>query len=265
MLNFLMNDKVYEIQANNQISVILSQFDSGYVMDIVEDTLTSLFNNFDTIAKPNVVQAFESNFKELYSIYPTDISNINQCRLETYMTIIDIICKKYELKYVQPENIDIFTIAAYFYDFFVSRFNQYIINFYSRYIMDEKDNIYTNMNLESLKKNKDVSSVYSHLTFNNDEALAVVTANLPTVLRNLAASTQVPDHLVYYYTYGNQPAVINIFESSLTPIRPLFTRFNSLLFNDLLYGPMIVNIRLQIQKNLETTRDMNAAMAANMK
>ena len=50
MLNFLMNDKVYEIQANNQISVILSQFDSGYVMDIVEDTLTSLFNNFDTIA-----------------------------------------------------------------------------------------------------------------------------------------------------------------------------------------------------------------------
>ena len=55
MLDFLTNDKVYEIQANGQISMILSQFDSGYIMDIVEDTLRQLFNNFDTIPRPNVV------------------------------------------------------------------------------------------------------------------------------------------------------------------------------------------------------------------
>jgi hypothetical protein len=223
MLDFLMNDKVYEIQANDQISVILSQFDSGYIMDIVEDTLTQIFNNFDVIPRPNVVQAFETNFKELYNVYPSDIDNINQCRLESYMSIIDIICKKYNLRFIQPDDLDLYTIAYFLYDFFVSKFNFYLINFYARYIMAEKDNIFTNMNLEAARNNKDMSTTYNRLAFENDEVLSIIAANLPMVLKNLSASTPVPDHVVYYYTYGNNPVVINIFESTITPIMPLFT------------------------------------------
>nr|DAP19667.1 MAG TPA: hypothetical protein [Caudoviricetes sp.] len=257
MLDFLTNDKVYEIQANGQISMILSQFDSGYIMDIVEDTLRQLFNNFDTIPRPNVVSSFENSFKQLYDTYPNDIDNINSSREEVYRTIIDIICKRYELRFIQSDDIDLFTVSLYYYDFFVARINQYIVQFYAKLLMDEKSDIYMNMNLESLRKNKDVSTVYSNMAFNDDEALATIAANLPIVLKNLASSLQIPDHRVFRYTYGDQPAILNIFDTTLTPVVPLFSRFNSLLFNDILYGPMIIAIRLELQKAI----DFNKAMA----
>jgi hypothetical protein len=257
MLNFLTNDKVYEIQANGQISMILSQFDSGYIMDIVEDTLQQLFNNFDTIPRPNVVSSFENAFKQLYETYPADIDNINLSRAEAYQTIVDIICKRYELRFTQPDDIDMFTVALYYYDFFVAKLNQYIVQFYAKLLMDEKTDIYTNMGLEALKKNKDVSTVYSNMAFSDDEALATIAANLPTVLKNLANSMHVPDNRIFRYTYGDQPAILNVFETTLTPVIPLFSRFNSLLFNDILYGSMIVAIRLELQKAI----DYNKAMA----
>ena len=47
MLNFLTNSKEYEIQANGQLSSILSQFDSDYVMHVIEATLEDQFLYFD--------------------------------------------------------------------------------------------------------------------------------------------------------------------------------------------------------------------------
>ena len=58
MLDFMMNDKVYENQANDQLSVILSQFDSGYVMDVVEDILINNMNFFSIIRRSYVVLSF---------------------------------------------------------------------------------------------------------------------------------------------------------------------------------------------------------------
>ena len=46
MLNFLMNDKEYEIQANMQVATILSQFDSNYIIGVLEDTINNQFNYF---------------------------------------------------------------------------------------------------------------------------------------------------------------------------------------------------------------------------
>jgi hypothetical protein len=46
---------------------------------------------------------------------------------------------------------------------------------------------------------------------------------------------------------------------------PLFARFNSLLFNPDLYGLIITEIRMAIQKNMENVARMNAGIAANLK
>ena len=62
MLNFLTNSKEYEIQANGQLSSILSQFDSDYVMHVIEATLEDQFLYFDILEKPNAVKAFEQQF-----------------------------------------------------------------------------------------------------------------------------------------------------------------------------------------------------------
>ena len=262
MSGFLANNKEYEIRANNQIAALLAQFDSGYVMDTIEDTLNQLFIQFDMIPRPNIVQSFETIFKEMYNIYPTDLDNINQCRIETYHTIIDYICKKYDIRFIQPENIDSYSLAFFMYDFFIARLNIYMVQFYVRYIIDEKENIIQMLDMESIKKSKDANFNYNKIAFGNNEILAAIASNLPIVLQKIS-TLPILDHQIYMYIYGQQPFIVQMLEESISPNVSIFSRYNSLLFNESLYGPILTNIRVQFQQTLSTI-DMNAKKAANM-
>ena len=105
MLDFLMNDKEYEIQANGQVATILSQFNSDYVMDVVRNTLSEQFNHFDTVPKPNIAESFETYFKELLNTYPTDETNILETRHQTFTDIRDIICRQFALGFVNEDDV----------------------------------------------------------------------------------------------------------------------------------------------------------------
>ena len=264
MLNFLMNDKEYEIQANMQVATILSQFDSNYIIGVVEDTIKNQFNYFDTIPKPNIVQSFEDYFKELYATYPSDKDNIDDTRNEAYHNIMDIICSKFNLNKFETENTDIFTLAFYLYDFFVSKFNFYMVNFYSKYITEEKSNIFINMGLQKASENRvDVSSNYNRYAFGDDEELAIVIANLPNVLSALR-SNDIPDATVYGYSYANNPAIISLFEDHIDPAISIFSLYNNILFNQYIYPNAITQIRLKLQMDNKNIY-MNAANAAKLK
>lgn len=247
MAGFLSNNKAYEVQANNQVASLLAEFDSGYIMGVIEDTLNQVFTHFDIISRPNIVQSFETNFKEMYNIYESDLDNINQCRIETYQTIIDYICKKFQLYFRQPENVDLYTLAYFLYDFFVSRMNVYMIQFYVKHIIAEKENLINFLNIEELKKEKDPNFVYNQRVYGND-MMASIATNLPIVLKTLAECTRVTDHQIYVYTYGQQPDIVQLIEDSVSPTVPIFNRYNSILFNDSLYGPILTHIRIQLQQ-----------------
>lgn len=263
MAGFLTNNKVFEVQANNQVAALLAEFDSGYIMGVIEDTLNNLFTSFDMIARPNIVQAFETNFKEMLNTFPHDLDNINQCRIETYQTIIDYICKKYEIRFIQNDNVDTYTLAFFMYDFFVARLNIYMVQFFVRHILNEKESIIHMLNMEEIMKSKDANFAYNKLAFGNDE-LAAIASNIPTILRQLASSTVVTDHQIYWYIYGQQPEIVNMLEECISPTVPIYARYNSILFNEALFGPIITYIRIQFQQTVGTV-DINAQMAANMK
>ena len=249
--SFLMNNRIYELQANNQIAALLSQFDSSYVMEIIDDTLTQVFTQFDMIPRPNIVRSFETMFKELREVYPNDIDNINQLRVETYQTIINHICSKYEIRFSQTENVDLFTIADLLYDFFVARLNIYMIQFYVKYLINEKENIAVMLDMDEINKSKDPNIAYNKMAFNNDENLTAIAVYLPSILQKMA-NNQVLDHTIYEYTYGQSPEVVNLLDTVITPTIPIFTRFNNLLFNETLYGPIITHIRMAFQQSVAT-------------
>lgn len=263
MAGFLTNNKVFEIQANNQVAALLAEFDSGYIMGVIEDTLNQLFNSFDMIARPNIVQSFETTFKEMLNTFPHDINNINQCRIETYQTIIDYICKKFDIRFIQNDNVDTYTLAFFMYDFFVARLNIYMVQFFVKHLINEKESIVHMLDIDELRKTKDSNFVYNQMAFGNDE-LAAIATNIPTVLRQMAASTQVMDHQIYWYTYGQQPEIVQMFEECISPTVPIYARYNSILFNEALYGPIITHIRIQFQQAVGTMQ-VNAQAAANMK
>ena len=266
MLDFLTNNKVYELQSDNQIASILSQFDSDYIMDVVENTLQSMFNQFDTFAKPNVPKAYEDVFKSLYNAYPTDQDNINDTRYETYKSIITIICNRYGLEFYEDEYLDMYTMAYILYDFFVSRFNNYMIEFFSRYIYEQRDDIYRNLNLEELSKERDTSSNYGRMVFGDQECMAVIAANLPLVLGSLRSLDTISDELIYRYAYGTTETGLNMTMMLLNHITVpggIYALYNRLLFTEELYPSIVTNIRLKIQMQYQFAID--AAKAANMK
>lgn len=262
MAGFLSNSKVFEVQANNQVAALLAEFDSGYVMGVVEDTLNQLFNHFDLIPRPNIVQSFETIFKEMNNTYPSDLDNINQCRIETYQTIIGFICKKFELRFVQPENVDLHTLAFFLYDFFVARLNIYMVQFYVKHILNEKESIINMLNMEEIMKNQDANFNYNRMAFGNDE-MAAIASNIPFILQKLS---QVPvmDHQILWYTYGQQPEIVQMIENAITPSVPIFNRFNAILFNEALYGPIVTNIRIQFQQTAAVA-EVTPQMLQNMK
>lgn len=263
MLDFLTNNKVYELQSDNQIAGILSQFDSDYIMDVVENTLQDMFNQFDTFSKPNIPKAYEDVFKLLYTAYPTDQDNINDTRYETYKSIINIICNRFGITFNETEYTDMYTVAYLIYDFFVSRFNFYMVDFFSRYIYEQRDDIYKNLNLEELSKERDTSSNYGRMVFGDQECMATIAANLPMVLNSIRSITNIDDYVIYRYAYGNNMDAINMLLNHIIVPNGLYSIYNNLLFNSELYASIVTHIRLRIQMQYQFSVD--AGKAASMK
>lgn len=246
MLDFLINNKEYEIQANNQLATILSQFDADYIIDVIDDTMTRRLNSFELVPAPNAVEAFENNFKALKEIYSFDLANIEDTRHTAYREVIRIISTRFNLQFEEQEYLDLYTMAYYLYDFFVSRFNNYLVTFYDRFIEKEKYNIYSNFSLEEKKRNKDSATAYSKLIFGSDEAIALIVANLPYVL-SCIKNLPVTDHDIYTLIYGDNVNAIQLFEENITPVTGIFGIFNNILFNEYMYPTVITHIRMAIQ------------------
>ena len=249
MLDFLMNDKIYENQANDQLAVILAQFDSNYIMDIMDDTINGILVSFDTMPRPNIVLGFEQNFKELLSIYPFEEDNVNQCRRETYDTIIKNICSKFNIHYVENEDVDKYSLARWMYDFYVANFSKYFINFYCRYLLNNKEDICSQFVTD--QQAKDISSIYSNYAFGEDKDMVTIAANLPTILKTLS-NMPIADGVIYRYAYPEgMESVVYLLESSLSSLTPIFEIYNRILFNEDMYGTVITQIRIAIQKSIK--------------
>lgn len=257
MLDFMINNKVYELQANNQLSVILSQFDAGYIIDIVDDTLQRQFNNFDLIGPPNAVMGCESLFQEYYNVYPAEHDNIDITRDQLYREIILRICKWMGLVFNEAQGVDIYTLARYLYDFYVAKFNKYLVDFFERYLEEEKDFIYTSFYLEELNKSKDVSNAYSKMTFSNDKAIALIVANIQYVLSHLK-DMPVTDEYIYYTIYHDNN-IVELLTNNVTSMNGIFNLFNRILFNPYLYPTIITHIRMAIQ--MSHKEELNVAAA----
>jgi hypothetical protein len=244
MSQFIANSQEYNIQTENEISNILSHFNSTYIFDIIQDKLDSKFKNFYAMNNPNIVASFEANFKQLQINYPSDIDNIRYVRNETYKEIIEMLTKRYNLQFNDMPGLDYFSAAFHLYDFLVANFNGYLINFFSNYIIKEKTNLYNFLKLDEQRKNKDSSTLYGKKIF-SDPKLAILNANLIDVISNicvfdiklqdilqLTLRKDIADYI------GSMVAYDNFFKESYATV-----------FGDpFVYPLLLTDIRLNIQK-----------------
>ena len=144
-------------QINNEYNVIelLAHFDSNYILDILQDKLENI-SFASSLIESNIIGAFESNFKAMNDQFSGDSQNIRNIREQVYIDIIRILTEKFNLEFntVDP-NIDLYTAAYYLYDFLICNRNNILINFFTAFIVNNKDSLYDALNLEEYKKNKD--------------------------------------------------------------------------------------------------------------
>lgn len=246
MNEFTSNSKVYAIATENEISNILSHFNSQYIMDIIHDNLKKRLV-YTMIPNPNIVNSYEANFRSFESEFPFDIENIKNVRKETYSEIIDTLCNYYNLHFNDyDEDIDYFTAASFLYDFLVSNFVKGVTIFFCNFIISEKDTLYTQLDLESLKKNKDSSTTYNKKIY-QDPKLAIINSNIEIVV-NQMASYDINIYNIIDSLYPNND--INNFLKRIISDNGDFykTVYVELLTNPYSRPEILSNIRLDLQK-----------------
>lgn len=204
------HDEMRSTATENEVAVVLSHFNSAYIMDVMRDKIENRFSlsNMNLVADPNIVLSFEQNFQYIMATYPSDIENIMQVRSETYREIIDLICSSYDMTFNDSEGLDYYSCAFYLYDFFVCNFSNYISAFFASYILANKDGIYVGMNLDAFKKSKDSSTIYAKKLC-DDQRVAIIASNIIYVVENMK-TFDITLQEILTYIYGN-PLTVSMF------------------------------------------------------
>jgi len=258
MSSFTANSQAYNIQAENEVAILLSNFSTEYIFGVIQDILSERHRSFDILPKPNLVISFEANFKTLLAQFPSDRDNILQVRDQTYREIIELIAREFQMEIRYDETVDFFTTAKYMYDFFISNYNAYVSLFFSKIIAREKDGIYQALHLEETKKSKDITTLYNKKLY-NDPKIALINSNLTKVIGYI---TQVEFSMetILNYIYGNNIIATNLFLQHLFPQVSFFqSAYCSLLRNQEIYPLVITAIRLEIQR-INTPNDNNSSL-----
>ena len=245
MNEFTTNSQIYAIATENEISNILSHFSSEYIMDIINDNLNKRLS-YTMIPNPNIVNSFESNFRNLLSEYPFGSENIKDVREATYKEIINILCNYYNLQFNDTGDIDYFTAASCLYEFLISNFISGLTNFFCAFIISEKDNLYASLELENLKKNKDSSTTYNKKIY-QDQKLAIINSNIYIVLNQIATyGINLYDIIRTIYPH---PDIYTFFENIISDNGDFYKTAYIALLNDEYSRPnLITNIRLTLQQ-----------------
>lgn len=230
----------YNLAVESDTSTIISHFDEEFVLDIVEDNLLRRINVYQPNL-PNIVSAIEQHYKVLANNDEIRLNHsveVLQKRNSIYNSIISLLCNRHNLVYTPiDETVDLYSISYYLYDFLVSNFRKYIVDFFTLYIYKEKNEIYNAFNLEDKKKDKDSSTIYGKKLY-NDQKIAIINANLDEVLVGLCG-VDVNFIDILNAVYENK-SISNHIYNNIVSSNNFFTDIYSTIIRNLNYRQMII-------------------------
>lgn len=252
MGSFLMQNNSYNIKAENELAVILANFDTNYIMNVMEDILESNSEYFDVISKANMVNSFEDNFKQLLMDFPEDKTNILDIRESTYENMIVIMARHFDFEFLQTEDMDSFSIARLLYDFFIANMNIYLIQFLTDIIIKENQNIYNALNMDKYKKDKDITTIYNKKIFDNPN-LVTICSHIDEVL-DLLCGMDFQMEQILNVVYSNNINLIMVFTEHIRPNVDFFKSCYCKFIKNPVINPLIITyLKLEIQRRTQTT------------
>lgn len=181
------NTERFNVVSENELTEVIAHFNTEFIMSIVDQAIQNRFSPTAYMANPNVVDAWDMNFKQIVQYYGSvDVEQrIAALREDTFAEICKRICTYHGLSFT-IDNVDMYTAAHTLYHFFVSNYLQYLDQFFANYIVQEADTLYQALELDETK-GKDASSIYAKKVF-KDPRLAIISANIDTVINYISGA-----------------------------------------------------------------------------
>ena len=236
----------YEIANEFNITELLEHFDSNYIFDIINDKLDNM-EFYSVLEEPNIIASFEENFKIMNDNYPGDSQNIQQIRNQVYIDIINILCNRFNLEpnYEDP-NVNPYTLAYHLYDFLVCNRNNYMVNFFTSFIINNKDSLSRYLNLDDYKKSKDASASYSKRVYEDNE-YGMIAANIPIIINHIA-TLDITLENIFQSLYTNYE-VLDFLTNAIADKSNFFRdHYCAVLSKPDILPIFITNIRLALQR-----------------
>lgn len=248
MSSFTANAMAYNVTTENELAEVLSHYNSDFVFSVVDDAMKKRFQSVPIIAMPNVVAAWEQNFKAIIAQYGESATGeVSRVRDETYREIIDSICKEFSLNFTVDDTVDLYSAAFHLYNFLVSGFIDNMTSFFANYIYRERSDIYEALRLGDNKKNKDSSTIYSKKVF-KDSKLALINANIDMVIQHVC-SMDLPFYIIVQNIFGFNSEMFKYYTTIVSSASNDF--FNSVyipVLNSDIRPEVITGIRLKIHE-----------------
>ena len=247
MSSFTANMQNYNVVTENEVAVVLSHYNSDFVFSIVDNAMKRRFLEVPIIAVPNVVGAWEQNFKAIRAQYGAENNEeIMRVRNETYKEIIDDICGEFKLSFTIDDTVDLYSAAYHLYDLFVCKFIENMTTFFANYIYKERASIYDSLGLADKKKNKDSSTIYGKKIY-KDIKLAVINANIDMVVSEIC-SMDIPFTSIISLIYGNNSELKRYIISIVSADSDFMDNVYVPVMNSFIRPDIITSIRFKLQE-----------------
>lgn len=184
------------INTDRDLASILDQFSEDSIESIIEESLKYKFAPYAN-RKPNLPYIINGKFMNLRENYTgSDHDSINTKEYQTYLIIINKICKAYNLSVVEDIPYELaYSLAYSLYQIFISEFTEKILSFYANYIFANKDSLLAAIpEDQKLPRSSYTKKMYSDpkivaLYENMDKAMDLVASldfDLPKILEFLS-------------------------------------------------------------------------------
>ena len=254
-----MENYVGSLDTDMAIGSILSNFESAWVIHTVQDSLNMRFRPFSD-SMPNFVDILNRQFETIIANGPDYRDQIMFTRDTSYKEIISTICEYYQLNLVQ--NLDeitseeLYGIARTIYDIFVSRFTDFMVDFYISYITRNLDSIYAYLvSDETIKKPREKDMpVKSYI----DPKFYLVHCNLNKVILNMA-SYDIPLEVMLEYFLN--PEMAARMSQILSDRGDIYKNYYAIYLSDQRYmAELLTSIKLKLQSRTQEAYDIRSSL-----
>lgn len=200
-------NSVVNSSIDNILAEIMPKFNREYILSTIEFAIENRIREFNQQHTPNIVYGFDLQFNSLMNDFESNQDSIIDLRSRTYANIIDILCDKFELEpiYQQDQEIDMYLVTLSLYDFLVSKFTYNLVDFFARFLINNKESIVTMVDNTNTDNN---ALNYSKKIF-DDPDIALIHCNIFEILKNMGSiGITLEDIIDTIYNNGNTQSFI---------------------------------------------------------